>query len=185
MGLTNKPKNYFHLKTEEQKNQYVFDLKALEIFFKKELDLDIYLAYGTLLGAIREHDFIAHDTDIDLFYLSKCNNKSDVYNERAALRTTLYAYKMLKNFTTIGLKTRYNESVFDIWTSWIDINNQFWCIPFENLCSAEDVIPFAKEKLRTEEFFVPKNSIKILDKIYITWNVPIHKNNKYLKLNNG
>lgn len=29
--------------------------------------LKFALAYGTLLGAIREHDFIAHDEDIDLF----------------------------------------------------------------------------------------------------------------------
>lgn len=29
-------------------------------------DIKVYLAYGTMLGAAREHDFIAHDEDIDL-----------------------------------------------------------------------------------------------------------------------
>lgn len=36
--------------------------------FKKILDqhqLDFYIMHGTLLGAIREHDFIKHDIDID------------------------------------------------------------------------------------------------------------------------
>ncbi|MBR1543168.1 MAG: LicD family protein [Bacteroidaceae bacterium] len=35
----------------------------------KRYDLRFGLIYGTLLGAIREHDFIAHDEDIDLFIL--------------------------------------------------------------------------------------------------------------------
>ena len=29
------------------------------------------LAYGTLLGAVREHDFITHDEDIDLIMMKK------------------------------------------------------------------------------------------------------------------
>jgi len=33
--------------------------------------LNFGLLYGTLLGAIREHDFIEHDEDIDLFVLSE------------------------------------------------------------------------------------------------------------------
>ena len=34
-------------------------------------NLKFGLIYGTLLGAIREHDFIDHDEDIDLFVLSE------------------------------------------------------------------------------------------------------------------
>ena len=34
-------------------------------FLIKE-DIKVFLAYGTMLGAAREHDFIAHDEDIDL-----------------------------------------------------------------------------------------------------------------------
>ncbi len=36
-----------------------------------KFDLKFGLLYGTLLGAIREHDFISHDEDIDLFILKE------------------------------------------------------------------------------------------------------------------
>ena len=34
-------------------------------------ELPFMLAYGTLLGAVREHDFIAHDEDIDLIVMKE------------------------------------------------------------------------------------------------------------------
>ncbi|MDR2956397.1 MAG: LicD family protein [Prevotella sp.] len=44
------------------------------LLFKRIADensLRFGLCYGTMLGAIREHDFIEHDEDIDLFILSE------------------------------------------------------------------------------------------------------------------
>ena len=37
----------------------------------KKYDLQCGMLYGTLLGALREHDFIAHDEDVDLFILAE------------------------------------------------------------------------------------------------------------------
>ena len=34
-------------------------------------DVSFILAFGTLLGAVREHDFISHDEDIDLIMFKK------------------------------------------------------------------------------------------------------------------
>lgn len=37
----------------------------------KEQNLNFGLAYGTILGAVRDHDFITHDEDIDLYILKE------------------------------------------------------------------------------------------------------------------
>ncbi len=49
----------------EEENLAIFDKVA------KKNGLRYGMCYGTLLGAIREHDFIAHDEDIDLFILKE------------------------------------------------------------------------------------------------------------------
>jgi len=48
-------------------------LKFREIF--KNNDLDFYLAFGTLLGAVRDHDIIEGDEDIDTYILEIDKNK--------------------------------------------------------------------------------------------------------------
>lgn len=40
-----------------------------------------FLAYGTLLGAVRDQDFIGHDSDADLGYVSNCDHPVDAMLE--------------------------------------------------------------------------------------------------------
>ncbi len=56
-------------------------IKKLEGTFKTEFDLDIYLTWGTLLGAVREGDFIAFDTDVDIAYLSEQTSDFEITEE--------------------------------------------------------------------------------------------------------
>lgn len=51
--------------------------KNLELFydFLKGEGIQVFLAYGTMLGAAREHDFISHDEDIDLGMSKEHQNK--------------------------------------------------------------------------------------------------------------
>lgn len=55
----------------------------------KDLGVDAFLAYGTLLGAVREQDFIGHDSDVDLGYVSRHHHPVDVMRESFRLQREL------------------------------------------------------------------------------------------------
>lgn len=48
-----------------------------------------FLAYGTLLGAVRDGDFIGHDSDADLGYVSDFDHPADAIRESMALQRLL------------------------------------------------------------------------------------------------
>lgn len=167
--------------TEEQKSKYTSDLKELELYFKIEFNLTIYLMYGTLLGAIRDRDYISHDTDIDLGYLSSYNNEKDVCTERKLIINKLESDKILRCRETSGIKVKFNGSDFDIWTSWINAEGKYLIVPLSDLGSKEVILPFKTLSFRGLDFSVPQKSEELLSKIYVDWKTPLTVN--YFKNN--
>jgi hypothetical protein len=54
-----------------------------------EAGVEAFPAYGTLLGAIREQNFIGHDNDVDLGYVSRHTHPFDVIRESFRLQRSL------------------------------------------------------------------------------------------------
>ena len=140
-------KKYFYQFSEIEKIKLVKEMKDIEVFFKDELELDVYPIYGTLLGMVRDDDFIGWDTDVDMAYLSKCNTNKAVLNEFNMICKFLEEKKLLltriKTASHLHVWSPNKGLRIDLWISWMDNKGKYhlvWTISGE--MDSSIILPF-------------------------------------------
>jgi glycerol-3-phosphate cytidylyltransferase len=134
----------------------------------KQNNLSFGLLYGTLLGAIRENDFIEHDEDIDLFILDE--QRQVLYNLLFKLKEIGFEVARYDRRGLISI-IRNNE--------YIDIYIFKKYIKNVRICCGECVIEKFLEQTTTlnfltESFTVPKDYLEYLVFQYgRDWQTPI------------
>jgi len=172
-------KKYFYQYSEQEKNILAKEMKDITNFFEEELELAVYPMAGTLLGMIRDNDFIGWDTDVDMAYFSKCNTTKAVLNEFNMICKFLDEHKML----LYRIKTASHAHIYspnkhlriDLWISWLDENNKFyltWVVDGE--FNSTILLPFNKIIFKNQEFLLMKNYEQYLEFNYgPNWKNPI------------
>lgn len=154
-------------------------MHSITLFIKDKFNLDIYLIYGTLLGAIRENNFIEHDNDVDFAYMSKQSNLPDVLNEFYGVCAILKNHELLSKICGNGHIHIYSpnkRNKFDLWTSFI-LEDKYYVIPIINGTLAPSmIIPLKESKFKNQPILIPNQSELVLDAIYNTWKIPILEN---------
>ncbi|WP_051551295.1 class I SAM-dependent methyltransferase [Nocardioides sp. URHA0020] len=87
-------------------------LDALEVVIGalEKAGVEPFLAYGTLLGAVRDQDFIGHDSDADVGYVSRFEFPVDVVRESYALQRRLREMGFrVQRYSGLGLKVILEE----------------------------------------------------------------------------
>jgi hypothetical protein len=178
-------REHFYNRSDELKDQHIKDIKDLIYFFKDKLNLKMHIQYGTLLGAVRNKDFISYDKDIDLSYISNYHTKEEVKKEIISIAEVLKKEEMLiKDFNNRGqmhIRVPNGKFVVDVFTSWVE-NDKYYLVPFGEICSASYIYPFKIDILRNVDFLIPNKSEELLDILYKDWNNSIKKEDNYLKL---
>lgn len=179
----------------EQKTKEILMIKAIE---KALHDYEIYLQFGTLLGAIRDKGLIDSDTDIDVCYMSKYHTAIEVEQEIKDIYRILIEKGMLYNYftTNIDSNTHYWKEIkekalkeeiispfgqahiriehrdVDFFTSWIDETGNYYTCQWGNLGKGNEHFPVEDIEVYNIKLSVPRNSGKILTKLYGNWKIP-------------
>ena len=150
-----------------------FLFKVADIFDKH--NLKFYLDYGTLLGAIREKDFLSNDSDIDLGSYDRLLDNIDLLKK---LTIDFQAQGItIRNFwdNTYNsiMSLKYNNEEMDIYhkvrtdKEYVKYGNKVKIVyPLECLDTLDE-ITFLGRKIK-----VPHNAEKYLEHVYGNWRVP-------------
>lgn len=145
----------------------------------KDAGIDAFLAYGTLLGAIRNGKLIGHDSDADLGYVSAYEHPVDVIGE---------SFRVQRALTAAGYRiTRYSGAAFKVdvvesdgHVRGLDVFGGFMRDGHLHLMGEirtpfrrEWVTPLGRATLEGREFPVPADTDRFLTATYgKSWRVP-------------
>ena len=147
------------------------------LLFKKILDLNnvqFGLMFGTLLGAVRENNFIKHDEDVDVFVVTELQDE---------MLETLFI------FEDYGFKVaRYSEHLLSLMRNNDYIDVYFFKEISSNRCCMNYAYPsnyfieLIEYNFLGTKFYVSENYLSFLEQIYgEDWNIP--KENEHAKEN--
>jgi hypothetical protein len=115
----------FSIRTEKEKSNAYHALSNLLNVINQDFGVPAFASSGTLLGLVREGQFLGHDDDLDMCYISAKSEPSEIVNERQLLITFLNSkgYKVSNsNVAHLWCKTPEGLTI-DIFTGWVEGDN--------------------------------------------------------------
>lgn len=165
--------------SQEQWKEKILDAYDSGLKILKEIDgiSDIFIAYGSLLGAIRDGDFISYDNDFDVAYLVDANTPEEaaaqfhrVFNE---LRDRNYDVSFGGHIGNFHLKMPDLPALDIFLMYYSESYNELraFCITVE--CEKDMILPLQEFKFRGRTVLVPNKSELLLESTYgKNWNIP-------------
>ena len=157
----------------------MFDLYAkLRDDLREAFGLTLVPFYGTMLGAVREQDFIGHDNDFDTIYISEKSDPEAVRSEFKEICGFLLSrgYKLKVKATHTWVKVPGTSHKLDIFFSWFnadglyDVSYGYHGSPAPK---SPEFFELRSEKLGRFEIPVPSNAEAILSQLYgPNWGSP-------------
>jgi hypothetical protein len=156
-------------------------LDAIEVVLAalRDAGVEAFLAYGTLLGAVREGDFIGHDSDIDLGYVSRCTHPLDVVRESFRLQRELNAKGLLiDRYSGAAFKVTVVDAAgsdwgLDVFGGFLREGRLYLMGEIGTPYAEEWVFPLTTSTLAGRTLPVPAVPEKLLEAMYgPSWRVP-------------
>jgi SAM-dependent methyltransferase len=155
------------------------DLTRLLRLMNDDLGVPAFIAYGTLLGAVRSGHFIGHDNDADIAYVSHHEHPADIVRESFRIERGLISNGWRVNRSTGGFLRVWADDgedaqrKIDVFTGYF-VGDQFaierWvCAPL----ARESLLPLSTVTLEDTEFPAPARPEDLLAATYgEEWRIP-------------
>jgi 2-polyprenyl-3-methyl-5-hydroxy-6-metoxy-1,4-benzoquinol methylase len=142
-------------------------------------DVDAFLAFGCLLGAVREGELIAHDNDADIAYVAKSSHPADVIRESFEIERMLIekGYNTIRNsggFFRVNVAMPEGGQVgCDVFTGFF-FGDTFYLLPsVGEQMSRSDLLPQGTIELEGRTLPAPAKPEVLLKATYGDgWKVP-------------
>ncbi len=151
-------------------------VKHLEGVFEREFGISVYLTGGTLLGAVREGDYIAFDNDVDIAYLTEQKTDFEIAEEHELIIRVLrdQGYPVQQNskgqihvrvVTGDGSAT---GAIFnlDLWTTWARDGRYFHYPDIKGELKASEVLPLIRLTFKGQSLWIPRGYEQVLVQFY-------------------
>lgn len=178
-------KNYFVTKkgklqlsfemNDEWKARALSAYTSFSTYFLETFGYQPFLICGTLLGYYREGDFIAHDDDLDIAYLSRYTTPEEVKEEMKAMVIKLVSdgFDIRLSLKRGFFKPKINGVRFDVFPMWVDQGSLWMMNTTRQKATSEIILPLKSGVFRGVKVFVPNDTERYLENEYGPgWRVP-------------
>lgn len=168
--------NTFRYWTEEEKLVFLQDIKSLTDALTEQ-GIDSIICYGSLLGPVRDGDFIPHDDDADIVcfhYPDEISSREFIENlSRIGSSVGMKILKVHKKNVFIRFLTPNDKSI-DFFLCEVDTDNCNLHPAKHKPTSKETIFPIATRQIKGIDLPFPNDSETLLRNIYgAEWETPV------------
>ncbi len=158
-----------------------WDVLALETYleaedvFRKIIGRDLFVAYGTLLGLVREGKLIGHDDDVDAMFMLHGETPEEAGREFLAITDALKQARqnIVSVYTSGNFHWEFPKNILlDVFGCWVgegEITGYMFSFKGDRL----DILPAKRQNLCGLDVLTPANPEKFLEGTYgKNWSIP-------------
>ncbi len=148
----------------------IFDAIArTNSLFERLFAKNLFICYGTLLGCVRSDDFIAHDDDVDVCFLSDARNVNAAAEEFSDIINVLRAEGEKVQWPG---GAHFHWNMLDVFIAWFE-DGVLYLYNAGGECEERVVLPLRLRRFKGRDVLVPNHPEQFLELIYgANWRTP-------------